>query len=305
MSDPNHHSLASYRHLASSVQELWPQFLLKRRNMLAAEERFGTVAEKASENIVGALLTEVLDWTQQDMNWQLGYADLVVTRNFMKYLIVETKRAGMLRGNPSLLTSAFDQVRRYADEQCVETVAVCDGHILHAANITDGGLKLRAVIDLDAPEAPVEQLWWISVNGIYRSAPPVPQPLQTPDSNGQPGEQGLLFPQNAGAILHPKYHLPANCFAYVEHASDPHTWKLPFRIANGEPDLKRLPKAIQALFSNYRGEKVSGIPDRAIPAVMRRLAEAARELGKMPDQKASTAAAYKKLAEALAQLPGD
>lgn len=303
MTDQHHRALSSYQHLVERARVRWPRFREQRRAMLAAEGRFGTVAEKASENIVGALLTDVLDWTQQDLNWQLEHADLVVTRNFMKYLVVETKRAGLLRSSATMLASAFDQVRRYADEQSVGTVAVCDGHVLRAADVVDGGLRLRAVIDLDAPEAPVEHLWWISVNGIYRPAPTVSEPVQTPTATQRPDSQNALFPDDAGVLLHPKYHLPATCFAYVERAADPHSWKLPFRLSNGELDLKRLPKAIQALLSNYRGAKVGGIPDAAIPAVMRRLAEAAREAGKMPDQHAATASTYKRLAEALAQLP--
>lgn len=104
-------------------------------------------------------------------------------------------------------------------------------------------------------------------------------------------------------LLHHKYLLPARCFAYVPDASTPAGWKLPYRLANNDPDIKRLPKAIQSLLSNYRGAQVGGIPDEAIPAVMRRLEAAAREVGRMPDQLSTTANAYRNLATALAQLP--
>ncbi|MGH8125056.1 MAG: hypothetical protein ACREPK_04335 [Rhodanobacteraceae bacterium] len=124
-------------------------------------------------------------------------------------------------------------------------------------------------------------------------------------AHGQPGEPAQLAasPEAAGELQHHKYHLPARCFAYVPDASKPTTWKLPYRLANSEPDAKRLPKAIQCLLSNYRGAQVGGIPDEAVPAIMRRLEVAAREVGKMPEQLATTASAYQMLADALAQLP--
>ena len=59
---------------------------------------------------------------------------------------------------------------------------------------------------------------------------------------------------------------------YVGNPSKTSTWKLPYLLADGSTDLKRLPKAIQSLSSNYRGAKVGGIPDEAIPHVFRRLA---------------------------------
>ena len=39
--------------------------------------------------------------------------------------------------------------------------------------------------------------------------------------------------------------------------------------------MKRLPKAIEAILSNYRGARVSSVLEKAIPDVLRRLAEAA------------------------------
>ncbi len=105
-----------------------------------------------------------------------------------------------------------------------------------------------------------------------------------------------------GTLLHPKYQVPSSCFAYVGDASDPRTWKLPYCLSDGTVDLKRLPKAIQAMLSNYRGVRVSGIPKSAASEVLVRLARAAVALGKMPHQTPSPAAVYQQLAEALAQL---
>ncbi len=53
------------------------------------------------------------------------------------------------------------------------------------------------------------------------------------------------------------YQLPASCFAYVGDPAHPGTWKLPYRLIDGSIDERRLPKAIQAILSNYRGVKVS------------------------------------------------
>src|SRR5439155_1149038 len=103
--------------------------------------------------------------------------------------------------------------------------------------------------------------------------------------------------------LHPhKYKLPCQCFGYVGDASDPSTWKLPYCHADGSIDASRLPKAIQAILTNYRGATVHGIPEKAIPGVLARLEEAARQAGKMPDQSPETATVYHQLAEVLAQL---
>ncbi len=102
--------------------------------------------------------------------------------------------------------------------------------------------------------------------------------------------------------LHPKYQLPASCFAYVPNPAQPGTWKLPYRLVDGTVDEKRLPKAIQCIISNYRGAKVSGIAEADIPAVLLRLARAAGSIGKMPHQRAETAAIYQQLADVLEQL---
>jgi len=72
-------------------------------------------------------------------------------------------------------------------------------------------------------------------------------------------------------LLHSKYRLPASCFGYVGDAAAPATWKLPYRLADGSPDARRLPKAVQCILSNYRGAKVAGVPESAIPEVLERL----------------------------------
>jgi hypothetical protein len=64
----------------------------------------------------------------------------------------------------------------------------------------------------------------------------------------------------------------------------------------------RLPKAIQAILSNYRGARAGSIPEPAIPDVLVRLACAACSLGKLPHQTAQPAPAYVQLVAALEQL---
>jgi hypothetical protein len=306
MEDTHYQELATYKLHVQRIVEHWSAFLARREDMLAQARRFGAVPEKATETLIGSLLTEVLDWTTRDLNWQLDYADLVVTRNYCKHLLLETKRPGALRANRDAIIQAFDQAYRYAAEQHVTTIAVSDAHILRVADVAEGGLKLRCTADLDTPTPPVESLWWISVHGIYRSPPAMADsdPYQ-PSAHSNPNASTKIdsAPKPSSELLHHKYQLPARCFAYVLDASNPSGWKLPYRLTNNEPDAKRLPKAIQSLLSNYRGTQVGGIPDEAIPAVMRRLEAAAREVGKMPDQLATTANAYRNLAGALAQLP--
>ena len=52
----------------------------------------------------------------------------------------------------------------------------------------------------------------------------------------------------------------------------------------------------------HRGAKVSGILEEAIPAVLTRLARAARHAGHMPPEASNPAPIYRQLAEALEQL---
>ncbi len=103
-------------------------------------------------------------------------------------------------------------------------------------------------------------------------------------------------------LLHPKYKLPARCFAYVGDRVDTKTWKLPYLLSDGLPDLKRLPKAIQAVIGNYRGTNVTGIPERQLPDVLTKLGRAAVQAGKMPFQVKKTAAIYKQLEATLDKL---
>ncbi len=103
-------------------------------------------------------------------------------------------------------------------------------------------------------------------------------------------------------LLHPKYKLPSRCFAYVGNPADTKTWKLPYLLPDDRPDLKRLPKAIQAVIGNYRGANVTGIPEQEIPDVLTRLGRAAVQAGKMPFQLKNTAPIYRQLQGTLEKL---
>ena len=293
-------TLTTYRRGLEHIHQAWPGFLELRAKRLRQQARLGTAAEKVAENIVEDLMTGVLDWSVGDLNNQVHFSDLVLTHLGISYLIVETKRPGALVWNRRALEAALEQARRYASEQRVSCVAVSDGTMFYAADVVHGGLRDRVFCRLDATK-PAEELWWLSVHGIYRQRPSKGAGFRLP-SDGEvetrPNAQAPDF------LLHPKYHLPARCFAYVGDAAKTITWKLPFRLADGTVDTKRLPKAIGAILTNYRGAKVQAIPEEAIPDVLRRLAKAAQSLGHMPPSATSPAPVYRELADVLARLGG-
>ncbi len=134
-----------------------------------------------------------------------------------------------------------------------------------------------------------------------RDLPPRPAPsLELPAR--QPAAGGPAAPATTeGELLHHKYEIPSRCFAYVGAADQTSTWKLPYLLADGPPDLKRLPKAIAAILSNYRGTKVS-IPRNDVADVLVRLGTAADDIKKVPCQVPSTAEVYSEAHEALDQL---
>ena len=123
------------------------------------------------------------------------------------------------------------------------------------------------------------------------------------DTRSTAGAFGRLVQSSISAEqVHPKYKLPANCFAYVGDLNDTRTWKLPYLLSDGRPDLKRLPAAIEAVTTGYRGKTVAGIPDDQIPDVLVRLGKAAATAGKMPFQNQKTPAIYRELEARLRNL---
>jgi len=282
--------LASYRHCIERMSNRWTNFRETRTDRL----RHGGETEKVAETILEDLLTEVLDWSKGDITYQVGFADIVLSKNLLKYLVIEVKRPGTLWLGRQALESALRQAWSYADQQKVTRIAASDGRFLYAADIEYGTLKDRVLVDLDQPSAP-PSLWWLSVHGVYR---PCDEPIVWPTKETN---LDTTTTDPISALLHPKYNLPANCFAYVGDANYPHTWKLPYRTAEGIIDDRRLPKAIQALLSNYRGAKVRGIPEAAISNVLKVIAEAAYAGGRMPPQAVNPARVYCDLAVVLEQ----
>jgi len=293
-------ALASYKKCIQRIRSCWPDFLARREKRLKQQDRHGTAAEKVAENILEDLFTGVLDWELGDINNQVGYADILLTRLGIKYLLIEVKRPGLLAWSRKAVEAALDQALRYAAKQKVKCVAVSDGNMFYAADFKHGGLLDRVFVPLNSKE-PQESLWWLSVHGIYRDRADrgdaalrlLPEEAVEPPAEKKVEEEQLL---------HPKYKVPARCFAYVGDPSDPKTWKLPYCNADGTIDAKRLPKAIQSIISNYRGAKVSSIPEQDIPDVLVRLAIGACKLGKMPHQTGKPAQVYKLLESILEQI---
>ena len=292
MDSGNTQQLATYRRCIERITAAWPIF----RQTHADRLRHGGESEKVAEAITEDLFTQVLDWSKGDLMYQVGYADIVVRQNYLKCLVIEVKRPGSLYPNSVALTKAVAQARRYADEQKIRSVAATDGRYFYAADIRSGGLVDRVWIDLTSEDAP-EGLWLLSVHGIYRECDIPPVVL--------PHEREIPCNEQRGAptvLVHPKYKIPAECFAYVPNAGAPKSWKLPYRLASGEIDARRLPKAIQSLLSNYRGARVTKIPESEVPAILLRLANAAAESGHMPPNAPTPAPAYEQLYLALRQL---
>lgn len=289
--------LAAYRSCSARIAGAWEEFQERRHQRLRERERFGHAAEQATESILEDLFTLVLDWTVGDINHQVGRADLILTRLGIKYLVIEAKRPGALAWDAVARERALQQARRYADEQKVGRIAVSDGIVFYAADISDGGLRHRAACRLEHPQ-PQDVLWWLSVHGIYRDPPEDAEPLC--DQAPVPVSPTADEEAPDGQLLHHKYKLPCSCFAYVADASDTHTWSLPYLNADGSVDTKRLPKAIGAILSNYRGAQVTSIPESAIPEVLVRLGRAAFTIGKL--NAPGAAPVYLHLAAALQQL---
>ncbi len=292
--------LASYRRCSERICGSWGSFQAMRQQRLREQQRFGHAAERATERIIEDLFTTVLDWTPGDLNHQVGYADILLTRLGIKHLIVEAKRPGALAWNRHAVDEALEQACRYASEQKVRCVAMSDGHMLYAADIRHGGRHDRVFCSLEDAE-PQEALWWLSMDGIYRER------AQAGDAALRllpeiPSADTGMSAETSGQLVHPRCHLPAGCFGYVGDAANPHTWHLPYLCGDGSVDLRWLPKAVQAILSNYRGAHVTSIPEEAIADVLQRLADAAHRAGKMPGQTAEPAAAYVQLAAALEQV---
>jgi len=287
------HALASQRRCAERIVEAWPGFQRARGDRLDQHVIGGRVTERVTENILERLFVDVLNWPTSAVKYQIDNADMLLTSLGIKYAVIEAKRPGAFDHNSRAVAEALDQGWGYAQRQQVRCVVVSDGTLLDARDVTGGGLLPRLRVHLSTPEPP-ESLWWLSMHGIYRPAPPLAQPWPV-------DEIGEKTPHDECALVHPRYRLPSRCFAYVGHADRPATWKLPYLHEDGSVDLARLPKAIGAVLRGYRGARVS-LPEEAVPEVLVRLALAASRVGHMPYQTVDTAGCYVALEDALSQL---
>jgi len=276
--------LVHQRQLLARIHERWPVFAAARQTHLAAHASERTPSEKVAENILLDLFTMVLDWTVDQVRLQENRVDMLLTRKAVKHLVIEAKRPGSLDG-PGSVAAALRQARGYAEEHKVGKIAVSDGCVFEAYDLTQTGLRPRVLTHLSDAE-PLDALWWLSTRGIYRT------PEDTAAVVPEPGDD---------AVLHPKYALPARCFAYVGHVDKPATWKLPYLRIDGGVDERRLPKAIQAVLHHYRGTDMK-LPEAHVPDILVRLAEAACRTGRMPHQDPTPADVYQALSDALVQI---
>jgi hypothetical protein len=298
--------LAVYQRGVARIGERWDNFQALRHERLRECERFPHAAERAVEAVIEDLMTGVLDWSSGDLNHQVGYADLMLSRLGIKHLIVETKRPGALLRSRTAIEAALAQACRYAGEQKVQSVAVSDGTLLYCADVVAGGLRDRAFCSLSAAQPPTV-LWWLSTDGIYRPAPPTAaaELLLAPDGTANADGDRTSASGFGGVeseVLHHKYQLPARCFAYIGDRANPRTWSLPYLLLDGSVDSKRLPGAVRSILSNYRGAHLSKVPEQAIPDVLVRLARAAAVAGRLPSQDPSASATYVSLLAAVQQL---
>jgi hypothetical protein len=109
-----------------------------------------------------------------------------------------------------------------------------------ATDIVNGGRRPGVFAPLDASDAPLA-LWWLSVQGIWRSRTDTSDALLR-----EPAELPIASDLTSGdlatdaRLLHPKYKIPCDCFAYVGDARKLLSRKLPYRHADGSVDVARL-----------------------------------------------------------------
>ena len=204
-------ALTAYRRGVEHIRQAWAGFQDLRAERLRQQARHGTAAEKVAENIVEDLMTGVLDWSVRDLNNQVRFSDLLLTHLGISYLVVESKRPGALAWNRRAVDAALEQARRYAAEQRVRCVAVSDGTMFYAADVVHGGLRDRVFCRLDAAKPEVD-LWWLSVHDIYRPRSDIGSGWRLL-STGKAANPTVAPALVADTLLHPKYHLPARCFA--------------------------------------------------------------------------------------------
>ena len=293
-------SLSGFKKFNLGLDDRWKVFAERRQTQLAQALRYGSIPEKVAEDILKDFFTIALDWKLSDVNNQVKYADMVLTHQGLKRLIVEVKRPTLQLDKPSL-NRALDQAYRYAQEQRVSTIAVSDGGLLYVAQISNGGIEDRVTIRLDSL-CPSPDLYWISVDGIKRPIEYLASEDKPNESHADNSTNSIEVFQEDKQILHPKHDRPSWCFAYVGNPLRTSTWKLPYLNADGSVDTGHLPGAIRAITGNYRGAHNKSVPESAVPDVLVRLGKAAWRAGKMPGQVPNPIESYQSLYDDLYQL---
>lgn len=293
-------ALASYQHCVQRIRSEWAPFLARRASRLQPHPLIGEPTEEVTIAILEDLFTNVLDWSLTEVNHEVDHADVVLVDRGIRRLIVEAKRPGRLAWNERAVDAALSQAQGYARDQKVHRIAISDGLMLYAADLAGGDRVDRVFVSLEDAE-PREDLWWLTVQGIWRERSEGSSLRLLPHAAG-PVDAVSAFTNESNLVLHPKYKLPACCFAYIGNPQDTKSWKLPYLLADGSVDRKRLPKAVGAILSNYRGEKVGGIPEEAIRKVLERLGRAAKECGRLSPGVVRSTPVYRQLREALDQL---
>lgn len=294
--------LSQYNKFVKHAEAAWPEFQERRNNRLIQAGRNDGASEKVAENILEDFFTIALDWNLSDINYQLHYADMVLTRSGINRIIIEAKRPDSLDFERASLDRAIEQARRYADEQRIKTIAVSDGVIFYAADIINGGLKPRARFKLDIPAFCLNS-WWVSREGVDRDSKNLVSETFTQTGSVANREDSYTEDESAEPVLlHAKYNIPAICFAYAPDATNPNTWKLPcWEVYGKKVDEKRLPGAIRSVVSNYRGAHAS-IPEEAVPDVLVRLGKAAAMINKLPSQDPNPKKSFQQLRDVLYQI---
>ena len=168
--DQAYRQLASYRRCAGRIETTWPMFAARRRQRLG-QGLFAAPVEKVAENIVEDLLTTVLDWSLEDVNLQIGRADIVLSDNGYKRLVLEVKRPGTLiwhrqaiAGSPRPSPALRKRPERERGRGQRRDHAVRSRHC-RRRTVSD-----RALAALDT-NTPPRDLWWVSVPASTGPAP--------------------------------------------------------------------------------------------------------------------------------------
>lgn len=266
----------------------WPRFLARRAEWL---RQGGPVAE----GITRDLLREVLLWPEAEVAAAPGPGLMLGGPGERCYVLLA--RPGAIAARHPEACPLVRRAAGHARAQAVAHCGACDGGIFYLEDRASRAQRERVRAWL-GQTAPPGELWWATPAGL-RLRRLLPQGAFAWDENS-PSPGASAAPE---ARLHPQYGLPARCFAYAGDGHNPRTWKLPIRHSDGRPDPRRLAAAVAQVTSGRQPGGL-GVPDLEMGVVIRRLAQAARELGLMPPQCAQPSAAMVRLAEAEQRLAG-